>query len=140
MISNQQKRAAEERLKKKALVDKRKAANELLKKNKKIEKAKAAKVAEEANNKKKLAKAEAALAAKKKKEEETKQAAERVKATRKQVVSPRTRQGKWGTTSYNSSVTSAATQGGHNKSKLAGPLDIKKNINVNFEKAIGLEG
>ena len=58
----------------------------------------------------------------------------------KQAVSPRIRPGKRGTTSSNSSVTSAATQGGHNKSKLAGPPDIKKNLSPNFKTAIGLEG
>ena len=140
MTSNQQKRVAEERAKKKALVDKHKAATEQRKKNQEIAKEKAAKVTEAAKDKKALAKADSASAAKKKKEDERTQAAEKVKAMQKQAVSPRTRQGKRGTTSSNSSVTSTATQGGHNKSKLAGPPDIKKNLNPNFKTAIGLEG
>ena len=57
----------------------------------------------------------------------------------KQAVSPRTRSGKRGTTSPNSSVTSAVTQGEHNKPKIDGPPDIKKKLSPNFTTTIRLE-
>ena len=112
------------------MVDKQKAATEQRKKNKENAKEKAAMVAQAAKDKKALAKAASASAAEKKKEDEWKQAVDRVKAMQKQVVSPRTRSGKRGTTSPNSSVTSAVTQGEHNKPKIDGQPDIKKKLSL----------
>ena len=148
MPSEKQKREADS-AKKKVLAEKQKAAKEKLRKERETAKEKAATLAKEAKERKESAKAAVAArkkealrqqAAEVKRQQEKRGTVNKTQSLPKAVASPRLRASKRDSASTTSSVTSAATQGEHNRVKITNPPTLKKNLGKEFERAIGLDG